>query len=585
MKLQSKISIIIAAVASLSVGSCKKSFLDENQKTQLTQQSFSTPVGLIGGITGVYGSLRGLWGTEGFTNQLVGGTDETLAGGSTSNIATYTYTNLGLDDYRYIVQNAYSDINTLNGVLANGDVFTDPTQRTQYLAQAKFLRGMLYYYMVVNFGDMPLHTSFIVNPTTSDSRAPQADIYAQMIKDFTDASKELQTVPTQPFGGKAATRGTALYFLGKAYLTRGWSKAAQSGDFSTAATTLQGLIDNRATYNLDLWQDFGDAFKPANDYGKEVLFVIDESSDPKYGNYAVGGSGGSYNVLNFLFRPNYPSITANYPAAGGTAVMVRDVPNGRPFIRIRPNTDYMLKMFAERTNDSRFDKTFQTTWISNNPGATTPRGALTVGVDTAIWTPPFDPGVAKRASFKGVILLPPSLIAQGSNANPYTPIVFPSIKKFDDPNRAAMNDPSTRPVTLARFADVYLLAAEAYFKSGDLQKSADMLNVIRTRAAYKSTNTPAQNTAAVLAMQINSGQVNLDFILDERSREMYEEGTRWWDLTRTQSLGRRLQSYNSEAYPGYSKTNPADAYSLRPVPISLINLVTTGPALPQNPGY
>jgi len=578
------LSIIIAAAIVLSTGGCKKSFLDEQQRTNLTQQSFSTPVGVIGSITGVYGSLRGLWGTEGFTNQLVGGTDETLAGGSVSGIATFTYQNLGLDEYRFIVQNAYQGINTLNGVLLYGNAIPDVTQRTQYLAQAKFLRAMFYYYMVINFGEMPLHTTFITDPTTSDTRAPLADLYAQIIKDFTEASKELQVTPGQPFGGKAATQSAALYFLGKAYLTRGWSKAAQTGDFNTAAATFQELITNRATYGVDLWQDFADAFKPANDYGKETLFVIDESSDPKYGNYVVGGSGGNYNVTNFLFRPNYPSVLANFPAGGGSALMVRDVANGRPFIRIRPNTDYMLRVFAERSSDTRFDKTFQTTWIANTANVSTPRGALTVGVDTAIWTPPFDPGAAKRASFKGVIFLPPS-VAAGTNANVYTPIIFPSMRKYDDPNRAAMNDPSTRPFVLARFADVYLLAAEAYFKAGDNQKAADMLNVIRSRAAYRTTNSAAQNIAAVAAMQVSSGQVTLDFILDERSREMYEECTRWWDLTRTQSLGRRLQAYNAEAWPGYSRTSPPDAYSLRPIPSSLINLVTTGPPLPQNPGY
>lgn len=586
MKLHHTISFFLAAAVVLSTGSCKKSFLEEQQHTALTQQSFSTPTGVIGSITGVYGTLRGLWGTEGFTNQLVGGTDETLAGGSTSSISTFTYLNLGLDDYKFIVQNAYQDINTLNGVLLFGTAIPDPTQRTQYLAQAKFLRAMFYYYMVVNFGSMPLHTTYITNPTTSDTRAPLADIYAQIIQDFTDASKELQVTPAQPFGGKAATQATALYFLGKAYLTRGWSKAAQPNDFTTAAATLQGLIDNRGSYGVDLWQDFGDAFKPANDYGKETLFVIDESSDPKYGNYAPGGSGGNYNVTNFLFRPNYPSVLANLPAAGGSAVMVRDVANGRPFIRIRPNTNYMLQVFAERSNDSRFDKTFQTTWISNTANVTTPRGTLTVGVDTAVWTPPFDPGAAKRAAFKGVIFLPPALAAAaGATANPYTPIIFPSMKKYDDPNRVGVNDPSTRPFVLARFADVYLLAAEAYFKAGNTSKAADMINVIRSRASYKTTNSAAQNTAAAAAMQITSDQVTLDFILDERSRETYEECTRWWDLTRTQSLGRRLQAYNTEAYPGYSASNPPDAYSLRPIPISLINLVTTGPPLPQNPGY
>lgn len=597
MKICQKVSVLIALVAVCSTSSCKK-ILDEQQHTNITQQSFSTPVGVVGGITGVYGTLRSLWGTEGFTNQLVAGTDETLAGGSSSGTPLFTYTNIGLNDFYFIFQIAYQDINTLNGVLQFGSAITDATQRTQYLAQAKFLRGMLYYYMVINFGAVPLHTSYITGPSTADSRAPIADIYAQIIKDFTEASNELQATPTAPFTGKAATKATALYFLGKAYLTRGWSSAAQTNDFTSAATTFQTLIANKTTYGVDLWQDFGDAFKPANDYGKETLFVIDESSDTKYGNYVAGGSGGNYNATNFFFRPNYPSVLANYPSSTGSSVMIRDIPNGRPFIRIRPNTDYMLNVFADRVNDSRFDKTFQTTWIANasstgsiansGTGVTTPRGTLTCGADTAIWTPPFDPGAAKRASFKGIILMPPSIAATatGTNINGYTPIVFPSMKKYDDPSRAGINDPSTRPFVLVRFADVYLLAAEAYFKANDLTNAAAMLNVIRQRAAYKTTNTAAQNAAAVTAITITPAQVTLDFILDERSREMYEECTRWWDLVRTQSLGARLQKYNtSEAYPGYAKANPADAYSLRPIPTQEINLITTGTPMQQNPGY
>ncbi|NCD71012.1 RagB/SusD family nutrient uptake outer membrane protein [Mucilaginibacter agri] len=585
MKQYKKISMIIAAATSLVMGSCQKNILEETQRTAITQQSFSSAVGVVGGITGVYGTMRSLWGTEGFTNEVNGGVDETLLGGSGSGTPVFTYQNIGLDEFLPTFQISYQDINTLNGVLQFGTAITDPTQRTQYLAQAKFLRAFLYYHLVITFGKVPLHTTFVTEPTTADSRAPIADIYAQIIKDLTEASTELQATPASPFGGKAATQATALYYLGKAYLCRGWA-LNQAADFTTAAATFNKLITNKAAYGVDLWQDFGDAFKPANDYGKETLFVIDESSDPKYGNYVAAGAGGNYNLLTVFFRPNYPTLNSAYPSSTGTSMMTRDVANGRPFIRIRPNTDYMLRVFADRTNDSRFDKSFQTTWIANTAGVSTPRGALTVGVDTAIWMPPYDPGAAKRASFKGVILIPPSLVTAGSTANAYTPIYYPSMKKFDDPNRTGVNDPSTRPVVVARFADVYLLAAEAYFKAGDLANAANMLNVIRTRAAYKSTNTSAQNTAAVAAMQVNTGQINLDFILDERSRETYEESTRWWDLVRTQSLGRRLQMYNAtEGYTGYAKSTPADAYSLRPIPNTEISLVTSGPKMEQNPGY
>jgi hypothetical protein len=41
-----------------------------------------------------------------------------------------------------------------------------------------------------------------------------------------------------------------------------------------------------------------------------------------------------------------------------------------------------------------------------------------------------------------------------------------------------------------------------------------LINVLRTRAAYRSTNSPAQNTAAAAANQITAADINIDFILD-----------------------------------------------------------------------
>jgi hypothetical protein len=592
MKLFKKISILTITLITASVTSCKK-ILVETPRANITPQFFTTPGGVLGGIIGIYGDMRNLWGTEGFTNITLAGTDEYLAGGSatSSTIPFFTYTNLVGNVAAYnavsIFGVAYQDINTANGVLQYGpSAFPDAATRTEYLAQAKFLRALYYFYLVQTFGPVPLHTTFISTPTTSDSRAPIAAVYQQIITDLTQASTELQTTPGEtiastgavsPFGGKAATRATALYLLAKVYLTRGWSSAAQPNDFATALSTAQTLITNAATYKVGLWPDFASANAPGNEYGQETLFVVDESNSTKYGNYVTGGAGGSYNITNNLFRPNYPTVNANYPATGGANVMTRDIANGRPFIRIRPNSPYVIEQaFADKVNDSRYNKTFQTVWIANTAGVTTPRGALTVGADTAIWMPPFDPGVTKRATFKGVILTPP----EDNAPNPYTTVFYPSMKKYDDPNRTGVNDPSTRPFILFRFADVYMVAAEAAFKSGDVTTAAAMINVIRTRAAYQSINSSAQNTAAVTAMQITPSQVTLDFILDERSREFFGECQRWYDLVRTQSIVRRVQQYNAEAGP-----NIQDFENLRPIPQTEIDLVTTGPKFPQNPGY
>jgi hypothetical protein len=589
MKRNIKTTLLILLTILFTLANCTK-ILDEQPRASVTPDYFSTPLGVLGGITGVYSDMRNLWGTEGFLNMVVGGTDEVLKGGSGNpNFFEYGIVN---SDIAGLWNIAYQDINTLNGVLQYGATINLPdATRKQYLAQAKFLRAFYYFYLVQTYGDVSLHLAFVTTASTADSRTPIADVYTQIIQDLTEAADELPAIPTDPFLGKAATSATAKYLLAKAYLTRGWSTAAVSGDFQTAYTICSDLIANKATYGLDLWQDFASVNIKANDYGKEVLFVIDHSSDLKYGEYTTGSfaSGPKENKSNFYFRPNYPTVNANYPASGGSSVMIRDVANGRPFIRVRPNGPYLINQaFADRVNDSRWDNTFQVAWIANNGAITTPRGTLTPGVDTAIWTPPFEVTPARRAAFKGVIVTPSGAPKNDpTSKSSWDPAIYPSMKKYDDPTRANLNDGSTRPFVMFKFSEVYLIAAEAAFKGGGtLQNAADMLNVLRQRAAFRANKTDVQNATAAAAITIIPAQVTLDFILDERTRELYGEYQRWWDLVRTQTLSSRLGTWNTlEAFAKYSVSNPADAFMLRPIPQTQIDLVTQGPTFIQNPGY
>jgi hypothetical protein len=593
--------------------SCKK-ILQEHPESAIVPSIFNTEGGVLGGVSGVYNDLRGLWGTEGFSMQSLGGTDEVLEGASASSTDFFTYNPMtGADENGGIWNNAYQDINTLNGVLQYAKNLPSDTITRQCVAQAKFLRAFWYFYLVQNFGDVPLHLTFITAPSLSDSRQPMADVYTQIIQDLTDASTTLQVqspinaTSLAPFGGKAASQGAALYLLGKVYLTRGWSGAAQSNDFAQAATILSNLITNKSKYGFGLWPDYADAFgenaivRTNFDYGQETIFVSDHTNNTKYGQYAVGGAasgGAAQNLLPWFQTWNYPAtsgINSYKNGSGalinlGTNMMTRDVPNGRPFIRVRPNNTYVLGQafdVTDRVNDTRYNKTFQTVWIANTSGVSTTAGAannsrgigytLNVGVDTAVWMPPYEVAGAPQFNgatpFKGIIV-PPSL---------QTNVYFPANMKFDDPSRAAanFNDPSTRPVVLWRFSDAYLLAAEAYFKAGDNVNAANMINVVRERAAYKPTNSAGQNATAAAAMDITPAQVTLDFILDERTREFYGEGIRWWDLVRTQSLLTRVQKWN----PVEAGAHLQSYMVLRPIPQTEIDAVTVGPTFPQNSGY
>ncbi|GAA4395592.1 hypothetical protein GCM10023187_02700 [Nibrella viscosa] len=596
----------ILGLTAIFSASCEK-ILVENPQAQIVPSFFNSPAGVLGGIAGVYNDIRSQWGTEGFTVEMQAGTDEFLQGASAGSGIPYTYNGLNSSNFGSAWSTAFQDINTLNGVLKYGQTIDLPeTTRKQYLAQAKFLRGFWYFYLVQTWGDVPLNTEFITVPSQAASRQPAAQVYEQVIKDLTEAAADLPNQPTAPFLGKAATKPVAQLLLAKAYLTRGWLNNTQA-DFIQAAAICDEIIANKSAYGLDLWQDYGDAFVPANDYGKETMFVSDHVLDAKFGYYSVGGAasgGAAQNLTPWFTTWNYPNnsgVNSFKNAAGvlvnsGTSGMIRDSYYGRPYIRMRPNSfrwttgpnagkNYFLdQAFANRDVDSRYINSFYTVYIANtsitNPAtaANNTRGityTTVVGADTAVWLPDFEvagaPQLIGNRPFKGIVV-PPSLWNSG---------IFPSLKKFMDPSRGAnFNDPSTRPCVLYRFSDVYLTGAEAYFKAGNPTKAADLINVVRRRAAFRKTNTAAQNAAAATAMTISASDVTLDFILDERSREFFGEWQRWHDLVRTRSLVRRVKAWNPEAAPYIQ-----DFHMLRPIPQTQIDRVVEGPKFPQNPGY
>lgn len=657
MKIYNKTSFIIAAAAILTtITGCKK-LLVEQPRDGLYPDYFTTAGGVQAAVTGVYQDLRGTFSGEGIVF-FYDGTDENIPGGSAGTVAPFFNTFKGITPSNGPdILGLYTDINTLNGVFQNAGLITDATARTQFVAQAKFLRGFMYFYLVQTYGGItatqksgiPLRTTFNTQALSADAPAQLSDIYNLIIQDFTDAAAGLPNTitATNPFSaagiGKSATAATANAFLAKAYLTRAYTEAKQSTDFQRAADLTASLIANKGTYGLDLWQDYFDEHKPANDYGKENMFAIDYGiSDPLYSGYTQQGSGGyGINQLYVLQRFNYvgpgvdnvAGIDAVPQKMGGSAGMVRDVYNGRPYVRLAPNKPYTMDVaFSDQIHDTRYDATFQTYWICTNPNAAsglksdrvTPKGKLTpttssvipsggaapgqnayivpLDGDTAILMPSADVNMTRRDAFKGLIIAPKQ----------YTSSIFPTVKKFDDPRRTGILDFSSRPIILMRFSEVYLMNAEANYMLGNTANAITSLNVIRQRAAYRTTDdanvtaknqfyvTPATmgaaNAANAAAMALTPAQIaqlsipnnttntgtlcGMDLILEEYSREFYGDPRRWYDLVRTQQLVRRNQLYNIAGGP-----NVQPYHARWPIPQREINAVLTGPAYPQNNGY
>ncbi len=549
---------------------CKKSLIEDPQSI-LVPQNLTTPAGLQLALDACYAGTRNFWGGQDYFFMTTLGTDEFYRGGdANAAAANYAFTT-GESRVNTIWRNAYIYINSCNGVIDNApNVNLTPAVRNQMIGEAKFLRANYYFNLVQSFGDVTLLKNFETEGSTSATRNPIADIYAFMIQDLKDAITGLPASPKTSgvLPGKA-TAAVAKHLLAKIYLTRASSTAKQANDYLDAYNTAKDLITTAAGIGLSLQTDFSKIFAEGNEDNSEVLWSVQHTANLAYnGPGAASGATGD-NTLNYLFIGYYERKPG----------LVRDVFYGRPFNRAVPTPWLLNVAFKERTNDSRYSKTFQTVWYANNPVASgypvwtspLPVGAPSNAVvgkakfgvgDTAIYMPGVDVTDAQINATR-YLLMPP---------RKYDNTLQPTLIKYFDTKRSTPDVVSIRPVIVYRLSETYLIAAEAAFMASLPNESVAMFNVVRRRAASDPAN--------VAAMDIKVSDLSQDFIFEERSRELCGENMRWFDLVRTGKLIERVKLYNTEA-----GANITAKHILRPIPQSQIDAVSTGTPYPQNPGW
>ena len=627
----------LTVLLGLGLGSCKD-FLEEELVSTLTNDYFSTEQGLEDLVKSSYEQTRYKFANEHSYAMFNFGVDEMTNADQTNYDWWNRYDNRlnSSDGFVDGVWTAnYDGINRCNIGIARipaiqgTTTLRTPEQRTQRLAELRFLRAYYYFELVQQFGAIPL----VLQPTEGVqlefTRAPVPDVYRAILADFRFAADNL--APTNTDFGRA-TKGAAQHYLAKAYLTRGSAVKQDRGqrptDMDSAAYFAEQVITS-GRYALET--DYAKLFdissytnSVAAQTSKEVIFSA------QFNNVITlsGRFGNRVHSYFTLFYDQDPGMT-------------RDVLNDRPFRRVMP-TNYAMDIF-DRKNDSRFYKMMKTAWLSNNAGsipkwtaadAPTPaqvgQNKFAVG-DTAFYVvvnnrdKPITQAQLARSRYR--IYPRYYLTSSGAIAQGYDPTSvdvslrakYPQLIKHTAPFRASTAEESgTKDGNLARYAETYLIAAEAYGRKGDYTKALQYVNVLRQRAAYKAgeakpsvnwrveggTRGDVTGTFSAIEAKLTDFTTNsaremypasvssteqrfIHFILNERTREMLGELHRWEDLARTETLLVRVPFFNPNA------ANIKEFHQLRPIPQTHLErifrngkpLTSSERQAEQNPGY
>ena len=145
------------------------------------------------------------------------------------------------------------------------------------------------------------------------------------------------------------------------------------------------------------------------------------------------------------------------------------------------------------------------------------------------------------------------------------------------------NNPCSRPFPVAKLSETYLMAAEAALTLNNKAQAMDLINVLKLRAAFRPGLPAIEVTNRYNVIKLTDpNQVTLDFILDERTRELCGESTRWPDLAARGKLIERVKLYNTDGAANVT----TNKHELRPIPRDQLDRITDpDKAKYQNPGF
>lgn len=561
INVKTKILFFVFITCVFGLQSCEK-FLDENNQSGLTEDVFyKTELGITSVVNASYSGLRLWYGKEHGTGLTETGTDLFLRGGDNkaNQIADYTVDlNGGQTNIKDNWDNFYKALNVCNTAIAGIPTSSlNDALKKQYEGEVRFLRAFYLFHIVEIWGGVVLNTEPTVGAVTTAQRSSVEDFYKVIFEDLDIAIANLD--PKKSIDGRI-TQDAAKAFKARANLTR----ASQTNDaalYSEAAKLAKEVI---ASGRYQLFDDYKSLWNMANSEGgsnSEAVFYVNYTNDDTMnGDYEAVGGKGNNTHLHFIMV---------YDKQEG---LIRTTEYGRPFQRFMPSL-HALDLFDE-TIDQRYDGSFQTVWHSNNP-------ALKKG-DNPVY-PEMSFGEIALITLKSVAT--PDQISQAANkykifdrntmyrsdGTPSLRSQFVQLSKFMDPTRLTVaQEWSSRDMFVIRIAELYLIVAEAEMNTNP-GEAVQFLNTLRTKRAIPGKEAD---------MQITTADLNIDFILQERGRELAGEQIRWFDLKRTGKLLEYVKLYNPDA-----KNNIKDYHTIRPIPQTQLDAIINKDEFKQNPGY
>lgn len=559
--------VLVAMALLFTFVSCNEDILDEKPLDFLSpDNAYLTEQGALQGITAIHDRVRAAYysfGEFGVMNWATHGSD--LGYNGEIPAAGTLYLN-SYNDMTPVWRNVVDTWNVGFEIIQWATLLIDKVEqadpaafqegeagRNKYIAEAKFFRAFAYRYLVSTYGDIPLITEPVNSVKADFIRNPISEIHALMVEDLKFATEHLPKPGEEDAPGRI-TQGPAWHYLAETYLEQGNPELALQASNQVIDGYDYDLMTQR--FGTKLGKDVfgsGDVFHDLFGYGnhnlpenKEAMWVV--QVEP----FIVGG--GQIQSA-YIFGPRYFDLGL---APDGKKAILGEMYNGmytgysdtlgRPTANVRgTNLVYYYIWEDNWDNDIRnAEHNLKRNFYFDNPESEYHQQKI----DFSLYDPPR-----------------PDPLSDTSK------ILFPIHIKMTDPlNYFLQPNRSGGGIThkdwyALRFAETLLLRAEAHLALGNKELAAADINRVRERSNAKP---------------VSAADVTIDYLLDERARELYGEEWRLIILRRTGKLLERVRKYNDNPLcPGAF----IQEHNFRwPIPQTQIDL-NVDADFPQNPGY